>query len=101
MRNKTKKKYQSKVKRKKNWYIPFFTIIIIGVLGFQLISLYMKLSDYRAIKADLEKQYKDAQVTEQELVDYEAYTQSDEYIQNTARSKLGMVKENEIVFREK
>ena len=36
----------------------------------------------------------------QDIADLEAYMQTDEYIANVAREKLGMVKENEIIFSE-
>lgn len=88
-------------KNKRKWYIPVATIIIVGVLGFQLFSLYAKLSGYRAQEEKLTQELEEAKVTEQELVEYEAYTKSDEYIRNTARNKLGLVGENEIIFKEK
>ena len=37
----------------------------------------------------------------QDLLDYENYTKSDKYIENTARSKLGLVYDDEMIFREK
>ena len=88
-------------KNKRKWYIPIATAIIVGVLGFQLINLYSKLSGYRAQEAELVEQLEEAKTTEQELVEYEEYTKSDEFIKNTARSKLGLVGENEIIFKEK
>lgn len=94
-------KRTKRIRTKKNWYVPVATLLIIGVLGFQLLSLYSKLSGYRDKKDSLEKELSEALTTKQELIDYEAYTQSDEYIKNTARSKLGLVGENEIIFREK
>lgn len=94
-------KHRKRIRTKKNWYVPIATLIIIGVLGFQIISMYSKLSGYRDKKASLEKELSEALTTKQELIDYEIYTQSDEYIKNTARNKLGLVGENEIVFREK
>lgn len=91
----------SHYKKKKNLYIPIATIIIIGILGIQLIGLYSKLCGYEKKEALLREQLNDARTTEEELKEYEAYTQSDEFIKNTARSKLGLVGENEIVFKEK
>lgn len=86
---------------KRKWYIPIATAIIVAVLGFQLINLYSKLSGYKAQEAELAEELEEAKTTEQELVEYEEYTKSDEFIKNTARSKLGLVGENEIIFKEK
>lgn len=90
-----------RIKQKRKWYIPFMVIAVVFVLGFQLMGLYTKLSDYKSREAALTKELEDAMTTKEELTDYEAYTKTDEYIQNLARTKLGLVKENEIIFKEK
>lgn len=86
-------------KQKKKWYIPVMAIALVFVLGTQLISLYSKLNDYRAREAALASQLEDAEAVRQELIDYEAYTHTDEFIRNTARNKLGMVMANETIFK--
>ena len=37
---------------------------------------------------------------QEELKNYEAYTKTQEYMEGVAKSKLGMVHKNEIIFRE-
>ena len=37
----------------------------------------------------------------EQLSDYEKYIGSQEYVEDTAKSKLGMVYDNEIIFKEK
>lgn len=88
-------------RQKKKWYIPIVASALILILGIQLFTLYTKLSDYRDKEAVLATRLEAAQAQSQELADYEAYTKTDEYILNTARSKLGMIKENEVIFKEK
>lgn len=85
---------------KKKLYIPIVTGAIMVILGIQLISLYSKLSGYREREAYLIKEVEAAEQTAGDLEDYEAYTHSEEYICNTARTRLGLVKENEIIFKE-
>lgn len=48
----------------------------------------------------LEQQLEEETQRTQEIQDLEQYMQSDEYIEKTAREKLGLLKENEILFRE-
>lgn len=92
---------QRRVKTKRKWYVPFAVIVVTLVLGFQLLGLYSKLSSYEARKRELEIKLDEARATEQELSDYEAYTQTEEYIINMARTKLGLVKDNEIIFKQR
>ena len=77
--------------------IVFFLALVMTV---QLANLYQKNRRYeeqeKVLAAELEKQLD----RQQELYDYEIYTQSDEFIENTAKSKLGLIHSNEIVFRE-
>ena len=96
-----KKINEKKKTHRKAWYIYVATFVIIGILGYQLISLYASLSDSREREYALEKELAEAKDAQKELAEYEAYTQSDEYVKNTARNKLGLVGENEIVFKEK
>ena len=48
----------------------------------------------------LEQQLEDETKRTEEIQELEQYMQSDEYIEKIAREKLGLLKENEILFRE-
>lgn len=48
----------------------------------------------------LEQQLQDETDRTEEIQELEQYMQSDEYIEKIAREKLGLLKENEILFRE-
>lgn len=92
----------SKQNRKsKRLYIPIMAIGLAIVLSVQIFSLYHKLSSYKAREAVLQNELEAAKSRSDALSDYEEYTKSDEYVFNTARTKLGLVKENEIIFKEK
>ena len=56
--------------------------------------------DYLAKEKELSVQLEEATEEQQKLADYERYTQSQEYIEEVAKSKLGLVYNNEIVFKE-
>ncbi len=82
------------------FHIGIIVFFLAVVMTLQLANLYQKSHRYHqqeeALTAELEKQLD----RQQELSDYEIYTQSDEFIENTAKSKLGLIRSNEIVFRE-
>ena len=53
-----------------------------------------------AQEAELKSELESQQEKQEELENYENYIQSDEYKESVAQSKLGLVHENEIIFRE-
>ena len=76
--------------------IVLFLVVVMTVAMIILIRKDLALKDVEAKKmAELEKE------VSQELSDKERYTQTSEYVENTAKNKLGLVKEDEIIFREK
>lgn len=88
-------------KRKRKWYVPIAVLTVTIILGIQVFNLYSKLSFYENKRARLMEELDAAMATEQELSDYEAYTKTEEYIINMARTKLGLVKDNEIIFKQR
>lgn len=90
-----------KLKRKRKWYLPFFVALLFVIMGVQIFNLYQKKARYEEREANLIQELENEQRRSEELEAYEAYTQTDEYIVNTAHTKLGLVKDNEIVFKEK
>ena len=63
-------------------------------------KLYKEDQTYIAKEKELNEQLEDATEEQQQLADYEQYTQSQQYIEEVAKSKLGLVYNNEIVFKE-
>ena len=56
------------------------------VMSTQIIKVYQKDQEYVA--------------KQQELEDYETYTKSQQYVEDVAKSKLGLLYDNEVVFKE-
>ena len=83
----------------------FYIVLMVGflsvVMAMQLVSLHHKSEQYMAREKALEEELRDQKERQQELIDYEQYTKSEEYTRNTAKSKLGLVSPNEIIFRER
>ena len=76
--------------------IVFMFLIVMSI---QIVKLYKEDQTYIAKEKELNEQLEDA-TEEQQLADYEQYTQSQQYIEEVAKSKLGLVYNNEIVFKE-
>ena len=74
---------------------------LLVIMSIQLANLYQKNEAYRqkekAVLAEVQQQ----QESKENLKNYEDYTKSQDYVENTAKNKLGLVYDNEIVFKEK
>ena len=81
--------------------MSIIVLFLIAVLGFQIFTLYRKNADYEATEAALTAEYEEELARKDELAAYEAYTKTDEYKENVSRTKLGLVRDNEIIFRER
>ncbi len=78
--------------------VVLFLIVAMSVAMILLIRKDLNLKEVEAKKrAELQEQ----QQVAQELSDKERYTQTSEYVENTAKNKLGLVREDETIFREK
>ena len=67
----------------------------------QIGHLYQVNEGYKQDEKTKQAQLKDEQERSAELQEKEAYVGSDQYIVDTAKSKLGMTYPDEIVFKEK
>ena len=70
------------------------------VMSTQIIKVYQKDQEYIAKQAALEQQLSDEQDRQKELEAYETYTKSQQYVEDVAKSKLGLLYDNEVVFKE-
>lgn len=83
-----------------------FSLIVIMAFVMTVLVLFLAGACRRHSEAENERQAllkeKEKLVKQQEkLIKYEEYTKSDEYVESTAEEKLGMIKGNWIIFREK
>lgn len=92
-------------KRKKNRAgrasIACIVIFLLAVMSIQILRLYDNNREYIAREKILTEQLENESERQQQIAEYEEYTKSKEYVEDTAKSKLGLVYENEIVFKEK
>ena len=57
-------------------------------------------TEYARKQEQLEVQLQDETARQEELQNYQSYTQSQEYVEDIAKSKLGLAYDNEIIFKE-
>ena len=76
-------------------------LVLTLILSVQIVHLYGKNEEYKKRQQQLEAQLQEEQERSRDLQEQEEYVGSDQYVEDTAKSKLGMVHEDEIVFKEK
>ena len=79
--------------------VTLIVLAMIGVMSVQIVNLYKK--DQQLIEQEniLKEQKKEELARQKEIEDFEAYTQTQEFIEDTAKSKLGLVYRDEIIFK--
>lgn len=80
--------------------ITCIVLVFAIVMSTQIIKVYQKVQEYVAKQQELEQQLSDEQDRQKDLEDYETYTKSQQYVEDVAKSKLGLLYENEVVFKE-
>ncbi len=80
--------------------IGCMAVVLIVVMGVQIIRLYEKQQTLLAQQQELQSQLEEEEERTEELEALQEYMQTDAYIEDTARTRLGMVYEDEILFKE-
>lgn len=81
--------------------VTLIVLAMIGVMSVQIANLYKKDQQFIAREELLQKQKQAELDRKEEIAEYEAYIQTQEFIEDTAKSKLGLVYKDEIIFKEK
>lgn len=74
-------------------------LLLVVVVSVNAISLKAKAKSYQAQQIELEQQIEDEKVRSEEIDDLEDYVGTDEYVEDVAKEKLGLVHKNEIIFK--
>ena len=92
-----------KRRRRSNGAVGIIVIVIafLAVMVVQIVRIKAKDVEYEAKEQELKQEYEEETQRATELDDLESYMQSSEYIEDVAKSKLGLTYENEIIFKEK
>lgn len=73
-------------------------VLLVGLL-MQSQKLEVQNANYEQQKEKLEQQIRDEELRASEIGKLKEYVQSDKYIEDVARDKLGLVYEDEILFQ--
>ena len=82
------------------WSVSIIVLALVLIISYRCIELYDKNLNYEAQEDKLETQLEDEQTRQEEISDYQEYVGTDEYVEDVARAKLGLVNKGEIVFKE-
>lgn len=74
-------------------------VMLAVVLSVGSISLHEKNENYKAQEAKLEAQLLEEQARAEEISELEEYVGTDEYVEDVAKEKLGLIYPNEILFK--
>ena len=80
--------------------IALIVLVFLGWTMYERICLMEELTGYQAKLTVLEKELEEEEERTSQIKELEEYMQTDLYAEDVAREKLGLVKENEIVFEE-
>ena len=99
MGNSKKRKKKKKVGYNSLGAIALVVLVLLGGLMLESNDLKERLTGYDAKAATLQQQIEDEQTRTEEIDKLKKYMETDEYAEEVAREKLGLVKDNETVFK--
>jgi len=79
--------------------VTMVVAMLMVVILFKSIELKSKYADYVKQEADIQAQIDYEQERTKKLEEYEKYTKTDKFVEEYAKEKLGLVYDNEILFR--
>lgn len=74
-------------------------LMLVVVVNIRKGELKEKQAAYIARQEELQEKIDQEEARSREMKEYEKYTQTQKYIEDTAKEKLGLVYEDEIVFK--
>ena len=101
MGNSKKRKKKRKVRYNSLGMLAIALVVLVLLGGLMLESNHLqeRLTGYDAKAAILQQQIEDEQNRTEEIDKLKKYMETDEYTEEVAREKLGLVKDNETVFK--
>ena len=79
--------------------VTFVVLMLMAVILFKGRELTMKRAEYQQKEETLQAQIDEEHERTRKLTDYEKYTKTDKFVEEIAKEKLGLLYENEILFR--
>lgn len=92
--------YQKKSQNRLSMILSITVVAVIALaVSIRGAALRRKLSEYQQNKEQLEEQIAEEEKRSGQIDDYADYVQTDQYVEEVAHDKLGLVKDGEIIFR--
>lgn len=79
--------------------VSVILVLLIVVVSVSGVSLKEKNEYYMSQEAELEMQIKEQEARAVEISELEEYVGTDEYVEQVAKDRLGLVHEDEIIFK--
>ena len=80
--------------------ISCIVLLLLAAMSVQIFHLHEENEDYKALEEQLTAELESEQQRQEEIASYEEYVTTPEYIEQIAKTKLGLVYSNEIIFKE-
>ena len=80
--------------------VTLVIVLLVVVVGIRGMELNDKLDSLKAEAAQIDAQVEAEQQRTLEIVEYNRYTQTKQYYEEVAKEDLGLVYEDEIIFKE-
>ncbi|MCQ2507845.1 MAG: septum formation initiator family protein [Dorea sp.] len=85
---------------KKSLTLTFVALLLlIVVVGYSTVKLKQREAAYHAQQVEIEKQLEEEHKRTEQIEQEEAHMQEDEFIEDVARDRLGLVYPDEIIFK--
>lgn len=68
-------------------------------LGYKTFQVHQEIEEYAVVQEEVDKQISEAQKLQEDIRERLEYQKSDAFIEDIARDKLGLIFENEIIFK--
>lgn len=81
--------------------VAVIVLIFLGVMGVQIIRLQKQEENYRKTLLERESQLQMENERAEEITQLERYMKSLQYVEDVAKNKLGLVYDNEIIYKER
>ncbi|MFP3155914.1 septum formation initiator family protein [Lachnospiraceae bacterium ZAX-1] len=98
--NKAKNKRRRKQNRAGMMCVSIIVLMVLIVFSIQILKLSKKNEEYKQQETQLLAQLETEQGRQEEIKEYEQHVKTKDYIEQIAKTRLGLVNPNEIIFRE-
>lgn len=100
---KTRRKVAFRKKKQQNKFgmilVSLAMVMLLGIVGFGSITLRARQLEYKEKEARLLQQIEEENARTEDLKKLETYTKTKKYAEEVAKEKLGLVYDDEIIFK--